>query len=499
MKILLSCFLALGLSANAQTYCAAGSESQYDESISNVTFADINNDSTSDAPTPVYEDFTSITGHVNAGQTYSFSADYNGFSWSDDQIIVWVDFNQDGDFDDAGEQVLMTNPHAAPWTGSITIPTLVSAGNTRMRVRLQSSTLSPNSTPCGNSLIGQVEDYTLNIAAAPPCTGTPDAGTATASVVNACLGVPFTLTSDVAPATGYSYQWQYSNDGGTTWQSLGTAQTTVTYTVASQTVATDYRLVVTCANGGAQSAPSNVVTVNQNAPTECYCAAGASHGDNESISNVTFANINNNSTSTNGYEDFTSIIGNVTQGQSYSFSATSEVAYVNDQIIVWIDFNQNGSFDDPGEQVFVSDTSGNTPWTSVITIPVSALAGNTRMRVRLHYDDEEYGYGNSTPCGDALFGQVEDYTLNIGQLAVSEVSKSNVNAYPNPIKDIFKIEAKENIKFVKISDTSGKQLMIKEVNSAKLQIDFSKFTSGVYIVTTILEDGTSTSTKVIKQ
>ena len=63
------------------------------------------------------------------------------------------------------------------------------------------------------------------------------------------------------------------------------------------------------------------------------------------------------------------------------------------------------------------------PWTGTITIPVDALAGNTRMRVRLH--DSSIG-GNTTPCGTSTYGQVEDYTLNIGVLATGENALANL-------------------------------------------------------------------------
>lgn len=87
----------------------------------------------------------------------------------------------------------------------------------------------------------------------------------------------------------------------------------------------------------------------------------------------------------------------------------------------------------------------------------------------------------------------------LGVLAVSESSKNNIKSYPNPVKDIFNIEAQGKIKTVKVYDVAGKQIFTKELNDAKSQIDFSRFSAGVYVVTTLLEDGTSTSTKVIKK
>jgi len=142
-------------------YCTAGATSTSFEKLSNVTFAGINNSSTSTAG---YEDFTTVTGNVNAGQSYTFSSSFTGTSYADDQVLVWIDFNQDGDFTDAGEQVLVTSKKTSPWTGNITIPATALAGKTRMRVRLQDSSISPNATPCGTSTYGQVEDYSLNIA-----------------------------------------------------------------------------------------------------------------------------------------------------------------------------------------------------------------------------------------------------------------------------------------------------------------------------------------------
>ena len=95
--------------------------------------------------------------------TYTFTANYSGTSDANDEVRVWIDFNQDKDFDDAGELVLVTPKKKSPWTGSITIPADALSGTTRMRIRLQDSALSPNITPCGNSSYGQVEDYNLNI------------------------------------------------------------------------------------------------------------------------------------------------------------------------------------------------------------------------------------------------------------------------------------------------------------------------------------------------
>lgn len=145
------------------------------------------------------------------------------------------------------------------------------------------------------------------------------------------------------------------------------------------------------------------------APGVCYCDAGAIDVANEKIGNVTFAGINQTSMSNAGYENFRLVMGTAEREATYAFSATITTPFVTDQILVWIDYNQDGDFEDAGELVFTSST-GAGPHTTNITIPATALLGETRMRVRLH--DTTSG-PNATPCGDSNFGQVEDYTLNI--------------------------------------------------------------------------------------
>lgn len=266
------------------------------------------------------------------------------------------------------------------------------------------------------------------------------------------------------------------------------------FTATNLDPSSTYYWKVIAKNTSGSSSGCSVYSFTTMAPT--YCTAGATSLLYEKISNVTFADINKSSTSTAGYEDFTTTVGNVTAGSNYTITVTGNTSsYYNDQVLVWIDLNNDKDFNDAGELVFTSAVK-TTPWTGTITIPASATIGNTRLRVRLH--DSVYG-GNATNCGTSTYGQVEDYTLNIGQLAVNDITKNGIKAYPNPVKDIFNIEAQGKIKSVKVFDIAGKQVFTKDINEAKSQIDFSKFSTGVYVVTTTLEDGSTTTTKVVKK
>ena len=228
------------------------------------------------------------------------------------------------------------------------------------------------------------------------------------------------------------------------------------------------------------------------APT--YCTAGASVLGFETISNVTFSDINNNSTAPAGYEDFSTVIGNVTAGITYTFTASTDDSYEDDQVLVWIDFNNDKDFDDAGEQVLVTAIS-EAPWTGSITIPAGTPAGQVRMRVRLH---DSVLTPNVTPCGTSSFGQVEDYTLNITTLAVSDVNKSQVKVYPNPVVDVLNIDADSKVSGVQVFDLSGKAVSSFALNQVKNQVNLGKLAPGVYVVNIQTEKGIQ-SVKIVKK
>ncbi|WP_255155842.1 fibronectin type III domain-containing protein [Ferruginibacter sp. HRS2-29] len=101
------------------------------------------------------------------------------------------------------------------------------------------------------------------------CAGTPSAGTISASVLTlTCSGSSQLGGTGQTLLDGITYQWEVAPDvagAPGTFAAIGGA-TTSPYTVTGITATTWYRLVVTCANGGATATSSNVkITVN--APT----------------------------------------------------------------------------------------------------------------------------------------------------------------------------------------------------------------------------------------
>ena len=151
-----------------------------------------------------------------------------------------------------GPAILRLNT-AATWTPqSITFTSTSATAIIRFRAR----------GDFGSTDIG-IDNLNLNVLAA--CSGTPTAGTTTVNRTSICTPTAVTLgLTGSSVATGLTYQWQSSTNGGTTWTNISGA-TSSTFVTAPVAVTTQFRAVVTCSNG--QSANSTPATVTVNAPT----------------------------------------------------------------------------------------------------------------------------------------------------------------------------------------------------------------------------------------
>jgi hypothetical protein len=383
-------------------YCAAGATSLQYEKISRVQLANIDQSSTSTAG---YENFTCITGQLEPSASYPFTVTISN-PFAADRVLIWVDLNQNNTFD-AEEQLFasVAGPVSGQVTGSIAIPGSAFTGNTRMRIRLHDSSAGPNATPCGNSTYGQVEDYTVNIM--PPACPIPTGIAQTGATLNS-ISVGWNAVGGAA-----SYNWEVRTSGSP--GTAGAVQTgttaTTTFTAGGLNANTTYFAYVrsNCGPNGLSNWSAALSTFTG------YCAAGATTID-EKIQRVTMANIDNISTANVGYENFTNITGIVDLGAVVPFSINLSPAYTSDQVLIWVDLNQNLVFE-ASELLFSSVVPlGTLPLTGNIVIPNTALPGITRMRIRLHDTHNGSSYPNtpnSTPCGNSTYGQVEDYSLSI--------------------------------------------------------------------------------------
>lgn len=149
------------------TYCASQGNSIADESIGNVQLGTINNPSTGGSG---YTDFTAISTNLVLGSTNTITiTPFWTATVYNEAYAVFIDYNRDGDFLDAGETVYTrTASKVTPISGTFTIPNnVLFIGTTRMRVSMKyySAAGSAPPTSCETFSFGQVEDYSINILA----------------------------------------------------------------------------------------------------------------------------------------------------------------------------------------------------------------------------------------------------------------------------------------------------------------------------------------------
>jgi hypothetical protein len=414
--------VSVGQNPFDQCYCAptytngCGSYGQ----ISNVQLNTLNYTSGC-AASPYYTVVPAgtATTTVNGGSSYTLRITNGNTS----TFGVWIDYNQNGTFEST-EYVYGATGSTSGVSTPITIPATALSGATRMRVRTDSFTaFSSASNPCTTLNYGEAEDYTITIVAPTVCSGTPST-TVSASTASACAGSSFTLSAtNPGNATGLTYQWQSSPAGAGTFADISGA-TALTYTVASQTAATDYQVVVTC-TASAQSVTSNVVTVAQNSFLNCYCLPTytntSSSGDG--IARVVLGTLSNATGYNAPYTNYTTAqtgatptlqIPDLVPGSSASVAVTFGTDS-NQWGAVWMDFNQNGIFGDVANEYVAatSQTTGGGTYTFTLPVPLTAIAGQTRMRVRGGEDSSSPGQNQACGASSSSYGEGEDYLVNI--------------------------------------------------------------------------------------
>ena len=148
----------------ASYYCGAygGGSFMY---ISNVQMGTINNSTGQD----FYSDFTYLSTDVALNQTGVSITVQNGAVYGGEDLGVWIDWNQDGDFYDTGENIVCEVDDDGQGTFTFDVPGSASLGTTKMRVRIKYFD-SDCGDPCGPTTYGEVEDYSVNVipGIAPP-------------------------------------------------------------------------------------------------------------------------------------------------------------------------------------------------------------------------------------------------------------------------------------------------------------------------------------------
>ncbi|MEZ4855503.1 MAG: zinc-dependent metalloprotease family protein [Gelidibacter sp.] len=155
--------LALGVSDGA---CPSSGTTQYQTGTTGVVFNTISN--LNNGKPSGYSDYKSLSTDVNKNSTYPLTVYVNTDGPYQTGTIVWIDWNQNCQFEDAtegyslgvGNSTSNGQPSGSPL--NITVPSDAVLGTTVMRI---STEFGAYPTACNAGFDGEVEDYSVNVLA----------------------------------------------------------------------------------------------------------------------------------------------------------------------------------------------------------------------------------------------------------------------------------------------------------------------------------------------
>lgn len=355
---------------------------------------------------------------LSQGQTYSVTVDSDGSS----PLLASISW---------------TDPAGTANTGTANLTTPVLVNDLDIRVTRSSSTFTPyrltgiTSNSQGDnsvdpyervdiggasgtytitvthkgSLSGGSQNFSLvvtGLGTAVPCVATTPTGLSSSSIGSS------TATLSWNTVAGADYDVRYRVAGTTTWTTVASGAASASLSGLSPLTQYEAQVRSNCTAGS--SSYSGSINFTTTEVQLNYCSSNGQSTNDEFISRVQLGGIDNASgAGTGGYSDFTSISTGLTASATATITVTptwTGTVY-NEGYSVWIDYNKDGDFGDAGEQVWSNAATNSTSVSGSFTVPASAVAGNTRMRVSMKYN------GIPTSCESFNYGEVEDYTVTI--------------------------------------------------------------------------------------
>ena len=255
--------------------------------------------------------------------------------------------------------------------------------------------------------------------------------------VGASAASYYGMAYDNYSTPGTPYLWGYSQTGATLNQLIqmelpaGT-ETGLTFDVGS--VLSSYASAGGLATSdGLVAGTYSFVGTSQNiniwalelagGSTPEYCDATTTNED-EYIANVLCGDIDNTSDWQGGVADYTAISTTIAAGESEDMLVTNGNAWASDIVYAWVDWNMNYEFDQGTDEEFMLTNVGGTgqTFTGAIAVPAGTAEGDYRMRIRMTYSTAPL------PCGNASYGEIEDYTITVSAGGTTTASCEDFDA-----------------------------------------------------------------------
>jgi len=471
------------------SYCNSSGETTQDEYIDRVRLNQIDNTS---GAGPGYSDFTSLSTDLIVGEEYTITINpaWTGTVY-EEGIAVWIDFNLNGDFTDAGEQIFSVSPSTSDEiSGNFTVPEGSVEGEVlRMRVSMK---YADTPASCESFTYGEVEDYSVTLLEAGSCNVAAPIGETEQSF---CV-VP--LLEDIELDTS-TVVWYADETGGTPLESnytISDGEILYAANIEGQCESTD-RLAVTISIGDFEG-PTPVIQVLEDVVGECevtelVAPTAEDNCDAGEITGTTSVDLPITETTVLTWE-FVDSSGNITtQTQNVVLEDTENpVIQANTSIV--LELNDEGSASLSVEDI---DT-GSSDNCSIDSQNLSQVQFNCED---LEKQDE---FTSVTYTVTDSSGNESETTIEVTltdpssacTLSSSVFDNADVSLYPNPVKQTLFLElgsSQVSIDKVVVYDIRGKQVMTFNMSGNTTSMDVSALASGNYFL--MMSSGKDTLTK----
>ncbi len=395
-------------------YCIPGYSDcdEWGDQIDDFYMEDLIHENSACSPSG-YGDFTDGTYTTNLiqGANVQWSANYG----SQDALAIWIDFNNDGIFNETDEFVYHTELVDGNFVhieeGEFNIPVNVPLGEHRMRVRCAYDFNEfIGDQACASFGSGETHDYTITViepTEPPECANSPLPENLS---INQYLNTNLLWSSSQASSFDVYL-------GTNTLELIGEVSES-SYTSETLEANTEYQWKIIPKNNAGSATGCDIWTFTTGEELN-YCTSYLYYGDTYSdpcdwgdiINDFSIGDLNHTSTGCNGgynVADFTDIIVDLAQGSNYSW--TANIGNDNDYFAIWIDTNNDGTFDET--ECLYTAPEGGLPanCNGTITIPATASLGEHRLRVRVTFRGPILP---SQACTQFQYGEAHDYIVNV--------------------------------------------------------------------------------------
>ena len=410
-------------------YCASSPTSNDGTGISSVTLAGTDFTSGGDI---TYEDFTATSVPVGQSTTASLEITFaTGYTYN---THVWVDFNDDFNFDESELLFSGESTSANPTTldASFSIPSTAALGQHRLRIGSADSGQS-NPNACYNGSYGVTIDMTIDVTDPPACIA-PSA-LAASNVTDYSADISW---SAGGTETAYEYVFQAAGIGEPTGAGTQLTTTSVSLSGLSSNTAYEFYVRSACDDGSFSTWSSVDFTTNPACGDTVYDSGGVSgnYASNELVT-VTV------------YPDVT--------GDLVTFT--------------FLSFDTESCCDDLTVYDGPSTSSPLIGTYAGITLPDPITSSDSTGALTFVFDSD----------GSLQYGGYE-ILISCGPLGIDDYAEIDFTYNPNPVNDQLAIKAQRKVDNITIFNMLGQVVLRQLPNSLECVVNMAEMQAGAYFV-----------------